>query len=166
MLGLLHTLYARLLEAIVLLLISSMAILVVAGFSFRRFGAALIWYDEVAALLLCWLTFYGAALAALRRAHMAVPGLVLAMPLRLRLGVGVMVELLTIGFMALLIYYAMQLQAILIGPGLASVRGVSLQMVQSAIPIGATLFIISQLITVPAVFRALARGQTYGDEVG
>ena len=42
----------------------ALAVVVVLGVGFRKFGAALVWYDEVASVLLAWLTYYGAALAA------------------------------------------------------------------------------------------------------
>ena len=57
----------RALELAVVALMVALALVVVLGVVFRRFGAALVWYDEVASILLAWLTFYGAALAALPR---------------------------------------------------------------------------------------------------
>ena len=42
---------------------------VVLGVVFRWDGEALSWYDEVASVQLAWLTYYGASLAALKRAH-------------------------------------------------------------------------------------------------
>ena len=65
----------RFLEGAVLVLLASLAVVVVVGVGFRKAGAALVWYDEVASILLAWLTYYGAALAALRRAHIGVPTL-------------------------------------------------------------------------------------------
>ena len=31
---------------------------------YRKAGASLTWYDEIASILLAWVTYYGAALAA------------------------------------------------------------------------------------------------------
>ena len=62
----------------------ALALVVVLGVVFRRLGAALVWYDEVASILLAWLTFYGAALAALHRAHIGFPKLVDGLGPRLR----------------------------------------------------------------------------------
>ena len=53
------------LEIIMLFLMTSLAVVVIVGVGFRKAGAALVWYDEVASILLAWLTYYGAALAAL-----------------------------------------------------------------------------------------------------
>ena len=55
---------------------AALAIVVVVGVVFRKSGASLIWYDEIASILLAWLTYYGAALAALNRAHIGMPTLV------------------------------------------------------------------------------------------
>ena len=46
-----------------------MAAEVTLGVVFRALGHSLAWYDEVASVLLAWLTFYGAALASVRRAR-------------------------------------------------------------------------------------------------
>ena len=54
----------RFLEWTVLVLMTVLATIVVLGVVFRKTGAALVWYDEVASILLAWLTYYGAALAA------------------------------------------------------------------------------------------------------
>ena len=65
--------------AIVIVLMVALAAEVTLGVAFRSFGQALAWYDEVASVLLAWLTFYGAALASVRRAHIGCPELVDAM---------------------------------------------------------------------------------------
>ena len=54
----------KLLEGLVLFLMVSLALVVIVGVVFRKSGASLVWYDEVASILLAWLTYYGAALAA------------------------------------------------------------------------------------------------------
>ena len=57
-------------------LVAALAVVVVLGVGFRKAGAALVWYDEAASILLAWLTYYGAALVALTRGHIGVPVLV------------------------------------------------------------------------------------------
>ena len=74
------------------------------GVVYRGLGAALIWYDEVASHLLAWLTFYGAALASVKRAHIGCPELVAAMPPRARRLVAIAAQLLVIAFFVLLGY--------------------------------------------------------------
>ena len=68
--------FRKLLEGLVLFLMAALAVVVVMAVAFRKAGASLVWYDEVASILLAWLTYYGAALAALHRAHIGVPTLV------------------------------------------------------------------------------------------
>ena len=47
-----------------------LAVEVTLGVVFRASAQSLVWYDEVASVLLAWLTFYGSALASVQaRAH-------------------------------------------------------------------------------------------------
>jgi cytochrome c biogenesis protein CcdA len=56
-------------------LITVLFLLVTVAVAYRELGAALTWYDEVATILLAWLTYFGSAYAArprsfaLRRLH-------------------------------------------------------------------------------------------------
>ena len=49
--------YGRLLEGVVTILMVVLFLEVTAGVVFRFAGHSLIWYDEVASILLAWLTF-------------------------------------------------------------------------------------------------------------
>jgi len=84
MLAFLRRLLERLLAAFTVLLLLLLALLVVAVI-FRKAGMSLGWYDEVAVVLLAWITCYGSALASLKRAHIGFPELVEALPRRLRI---------------------------------------------------------------------------------
>ncbi|HZQ62933.1 MAG TPA: hypothetical protein VFC24_16380, partial [Casimicrobiaceae bacterium] len=55
--------YGYLLEWVVGALMVILFVEVTVGVVFRAAGAALSWYDEIASVLLAWLTFYGSALA-------------------------------------------------------------------------------------------------------
>ena len=79
----------RLLETVVVLLVLSLTAVVVVAVVYRKAGASLSWYDEVASVLLAWVTYYGAALAALKRQHIGFDGLVHAVPPALRPKLGV-----------------------------------------------------------------------------
>ena len=59
---------------------AALAAEVTAGVVFRYSGHSLVWYDEVATILLAWVTFYGSALAVLKHAHMGVPEIVRMLP--------------------------------------------------------------------------------------
>lgn len=154
--------YEQLLEAIVLVLMIVLTVLVIFGAAFRYLGHALTWYDEVASIGLVWLTYYGSALAALRGAHIGVPGLVNAMPPRLRVIATLFAEAVVLLFFALLAYYGLQVVMVLEGEHLVTLPGVSTQITQSVIPIGAVLFIIAELMRLPDVLRA-ARGAGFID---
>ena len=90
------------LEVVTVLLMGSLALVVVVGVGFRKAGAALVWYDEVASILLAWLTFYGAALAALKRAHIGFPKLVDGLSEPLRRAAIITSEIFVIGFFLVL----------------------------------------------------------------
>jgi len=138
----------RLLEAAVLLLMTALAVLVVAGVGFRKLGASLVWYDEVAAILLAWLTYYGAALAALRRAHIGVPTVVRLLKGRARLAAVVLAEVAVIGFFAVVAWSGWQVLVAIGGTSLVSLPGVPARAAQSVMPIGAVLFIVAELLSV------------------
>src|SRR5205809_5338666 len=90
--------YERLLEWIVIALMAILATEVTVGVLFRTFGASLVWYDEVASILLAWLTFYGSALASAKRAHIGCPELMAMLPPKAKVVMRVVADMLTIGF--------------------------------------------------------------------
>ncbi|HMB77205.1 MAG TPA: TRAP transporter small permease subunit, partial [Kiloniellaceae bacterium] len=57
------------LQTVLFSLVVSLTAVVVIAVVYRKLGASLAWYDEVASILLAWVTYYGAALAALNRGH-------------------------------------------------------------------------------------------------
>ncbi|WP_420634142.1 TRAP transporter small permease [Candidatus Palauibacter sp.] len=136
----------RFLEGAVLVLLAALAVVVVVGVGFRKAGAALVWYDEVASILLAWLTYYGAALAALRRAHIGVPTLAQRLTGRVRLAVVLAAETAVIGFFAAVAWAGWQVVRVLEGTSLVSLPSVPAALAQSVIPIGALLFIVAQLL--------------------
>ena len=131
----------------------ALAALVVMGVIYRKAGAALVWYDEVAAILLAWLTYYGAALAALHRGHIGVPAMVERLHGRVRTCVVIAGEVAVIGFFAVLGWAGLAVQSALVGTALVSLPGVPAGLAQSVIPIGAVLFICAQLLSLPRVLR-------------
>jgi C4-dicarboxylate transporter DctQ subunit len=145
--------FERLLEFIVLILMVSLTALVIAGAVFRYIGEALSWYDELASIGLVWLTYYGAALAALRGAHIGVPGLVNAMPPKARVIVTLFSESVVVCFFVLLAVYGLKVLLILQGEHMVSLPAVPTQLTQSAIPVGAALFVIAELLRLPEVLH-------------
>jgi TRAP-type C4-dicarboxylate transport system permease small subunit len=153
----LRTFFERTLTAFVIFLLASLAVIVLMGVTYRKLGIAMVWYDEVASIALAWLTYYGAALAALKRAHIGFPGLVNAMPPLLRVPVVLLGEVVVIGFFAVLGWYGFQVLQILEGDTMVSLPWVPTRLTQSVIPIGSALFILAQLFSLPELL-AQARG--------
>ncbi len=112
-------------------------------------GASPRWYDEVASILLVWLTYYAGALTALKRGHIAVDSVVLALPERWRVVAAYFAEAVTIAFFAVLAWAGMIVLDVLSGLSLISLRWVPLTLAQSVIPIGAVLLIVAQLLSLP-----------------
>lgn len=138
--------FERLLESIVVLLMTSLASLVVVAVVFRKAGASIVWYDEVASILLAWLTYYCASLAALKRAHIGFPKLVESLPAQARRAALIVREVIVIGFFALAGWAGWEVVRVLEGTYLVSLPWVPVQLTQSVIPIGAGLFIIAEVL--------------------
>ena len=148
-----RALFERLLETITVFLIISLAVVVVLGVIYRWSGASLSWYDEIASVQLAWLTYYGASLAALKRAHIGVPGLIAVVPPLFRVPLVLLAEAIVIGFFLILAWYGYIVLVVLEGDTLISLPWISTQVTQSVIPIGAVLFIIAELLNMPQIMR-------------
>ncbi|MEK9812476.1 MAG: TRAP transporter small permease [Bordetella sp.] len=140
-----RSLYARTLEWLVLVLMIVLFVEVTLGIVFRAIGQSLSWYDEVASVLLAWLTFYGSALASFKRAHIGCPELVDSFQPALRRIFTVIAQLLVIGFFGLLAYVGFQIMPILATDFMTSLPDVPMSLVQSVIPISACLILVSEL---------------------
>ena len=150
--------YERFLEWVCIALMTALAVEVTAGVAFRYAGHSLVWYDEVATILLAWVTFYGSALAVLKHAHMGVPEIVRMLPAGARVFAAVFAQLCTMGFFVLLAWVGYSILDILATDRLVSLPEVSVAYAMSAIPIGAVLFVVGQLLVFPEVLRE-ARGE-------
>ena len=136
--------YGRLLEWVVGTLMVVLFAEVTLGVVFRALGQALIWYDELASVLLAWLTFYGAALASVRRAHIGCPELVEAMPWQARRRLSIVAQVIVIAFFALLGGVGASILPILATDSMVSLPGIPMSVVQSVIPITAALIIVAE----------------------
>lgn len=139
-------------------LMAALAILIIWGVTTRKLGASLSWYDEVASIMLAWITYYGAALAALKRAHLGFPNLVALAPPPLRIALVIFSEAIVIGFFGLVTWFGYQVVMILWGDTLISLPWVTTQFSQSVIPIAGALFILAELLTLPDRLKEAARG--------
>ena len=145
--------YEQALEWVVIALMAALAVEVSAGVLFRTVGYSLVWYDEVASILLAWLTFYGSALAAVKRAHIGCPELVALLAPRPRVLARLLVEVLVIGFFLLVGWTGYTVLDVLDTDHLVSLPAIAVSWVQSVVPISAALIIAAELLNLP---RALA----------
>ncbi|MEL6979038.1 MAG: TRAP transporter small permease subunit [Pseudomonadota bacterium] len=147
-----------LLEWFTIFLMVLLTITVVTAVIFRLSGNSLSWYDEVASIQLAWITYYGAALAALKRRHIGFDTVLLAIPMPARMVAVAFAEIVVIGFFVLLAITGMEVLLVLEGMSLTSLTWVPIQFTQSVIPIGAVLFILCELLSLPEYWRKTAAG--------
>lgn len=158
MLNILRQWFERLLEIIVILLVVGLTGIVLLAVAYRYLGHSLVWYDEIASIGLVWLTYYGSALAALKGVHIGVPGFVSAMPTKWRVAATIFAEAVVLVFFVMLAVTGVRVLAVLGGDGLVSVPEIPLRLTDSAIPIGAALFVIAELLRLPQTLRDARRG--------
>lgn len=150
--------FERLLEWIVIALMTALFLEVTVGVLFRAAGESLVWYDEIASILLAWLTYYASALAALKRAHIGFPGFVRGLEPPIRVPIVLVAEVLVIAFFVLLAWVGYAVLEVLTTDHLVTLPDVSVAWTQSVIPIGAALYVIAELLNLPQVL-AEARGR-------
>ena len=138
--------YESVLEVVVGALMVILFVEVTAGVVFRLVGHSLIWYDEVASVLLAWLTFYGAALASVKRAHIGCPELVDTLPWGARRIANIAAQVVVIAFFLVLGIVGVKIMPILAGDSLVSLSWVPMNFVQSVIPIASALIVLAEAI--------------------
>jgi TRAP-type C4-dicarboxylate transport system permease small subunit len=150
--------YDRALEAIAVVMIVAVTAIVCAGFISREFGHSLVWYDEVASISLAWLTYYGAALAALRGSHIGFAGFVNALPAKWRVIATVTASAITIFFFGMLAVTGMLVMQVIAGITLVSLPEVSQSLAASVIPITSVLLVVAELVRLPVLIEEARRG--------
>jgi len=146
------------LQVLTIGLLLGLAALVIAAVGFRKAGASIIWYDEVASVLLAWLTFLGAGLAVLRHAHLGFPGLVFRLPLALRLPCFALAKVVVLGFWAVVCFAGTRALGLMFGDTLVTLPWLSVQFVQSVVPVAAVLVIAAELLDLPESLARLRGG--------
>ncbi len=147
-----------LLEWIVIALMVFLTTVVIVAVLFRIFGNSLSWYDEVAAVLLSWVTYYGAGLAALKRRHIGFDSVLLSLPKGVRMMAVVVAEIVVVGFFVILAWTGFQVLEVLEGEMLVSLTWVPIQLTQSIIPVGGMLFVLCELLSLPGYWKQTASG--------
>jgi len=148
----------KILEWVTISLMVILTVIVTFAVIARLLGQSFSWYDEVAAIILAWITYYGSALAALHRRHIGFDTVLLALPLNVRLAALLLGEAIVLVFFILMARAGFQVLEVLEGDTLISIRWVPIQFTQSVIPIGALLFILSQLLSLPGYWKTTAAG--------
>jgi TRAP-type transport system small permease protein len=139
--------YGKSLEWLVGILMVVLFLEVTAGVVFRTIGKPLVWYDEVASMLLAWLTFYGSALASHKRAHIGCPEIVDMLGPGLKKALSIFAQLIVIGFFGMLGYVGAEILPILHTDSMSSIPSIPMSWVQSVIPISAVLILIAEFNT-------------------
>ena len=124
----------------------ALAVTVVVGVVYRWSGNALVWYDEVASVQLAWLTYYGSAYAALKGAHIGVPSILKSFPIPMRKVFFVVSKIVIYSFFALMTYYSLIVMKLIHGETLTTLEWVPQSLVQSVIPVGSFLFMLSETL--------------------
>src|SRR3990167_4881314 len=112
--------YGLFLEWGVMFLMVVLAVEVTLGIVYRTLGQSLVWYDEVASVLLAWLTFYGSALASVKRGHIGCPEVVEQLPPQVKRWVNIFSQVLVILFFVLLGWVGLTILPILATDALES----------------------------------------------
>jgi TRAP-type transport system small permease protein len=152
--------YERLLEWIVIGLMAILFVEVTLGVVYRTLGASLVWYDEVASILLAWLTFYGSALAAAKRAHIGCPEVIAMLPPGVRVAARALADLLFVAFFLLVGWVGYRILGVLETDHLVSLPSVPVSWVQSVLPISAVLIVLAEILTLPLALQQARRGHT------
>jgi TRAP-type C4-dicarboxylate transport system permease small subunit len=146
--------YGRVLEMVVIVLVVGLAVEVTLGVVFRGLGRSLAWYDEIASVMLAWLTFYGSALASVRRAHISCPEVVEQASPRVKRALNILAQMLVIGFFVLLGWVGASILPIIAGDTLVSVPAISMGVVQSVIPVSCVLIVIAETVQLALLLRS------------
>lgn len=153
-----NRLLSRVLEWITISLMVLLTLIVTLAVIARLMGQSFSWYDEVAAIMLAWITYYGSALAALHRRHIGFDTVLLSLPLNLRIAALLAGEAIVLLFFFMMARAGLQVLDVLAGDTLVSLTWVPVQFTQSVIPIGAILFMICQLLSLPGYLKLTAAG--------
>lgn len=119
------------------------------------FNSSLPWYDEVASVALAWITYFGAALAALRRAHLGFAGFVLSLSLPLRRLLFAVAELITAAVFVSMAYAGWYVLRVMEGETLVSLDWAPLAFTQSIVPLGCGLIVLAQALSLPEAHARL-----------
>lgn len=150
----------RLLEVVTIGLLITLAGVVISAVIARYvFNSSFRWYDEVASVMLAWITYYGAALAALQRRHLGFSGFLLSLDIRRRAVLFVFAESVVYAVFITMAWASWHVLGVMAGDSLVSLEWVPLQFTQSVVPIGCVLFVIAQFVSTPDAWMRMKAGR-------
>lgn len=156
----LSTFFRRMIEIIAASLLVGLAVVVVVAVFCRYvLNDSLPWYDEVASAMLAWITYFGAALASLRRAHLGFSALVKSLPPLARKAVFILSEAITYTVFIALAWAGWKVLAVMGGMTLESLPWVTFKFVQAIVPVGCGLIILAQIFSTPLAWQRVVEGR-------
>jgi len=151
--------YGHALSVVTLTLLVLLAAVVLYAVAARTAGSSPIWYDEVASVMLAWLSFLGAALAALRHAHLNFESLLVTRALALRKTMFVFGEIVFVAVFVLMAWAGWRILDIFGDETLTSLRFVPLALVHSVVPVGSALMIVSRVLVMRDNWQRVMSGR-------
>jgi TRAP-type C4-dicarboxylate transport system permease small subunit len=150
-------LLALVLEIVAGALLVALTTLVSVAAALRYAGYGISFYDEVAPILLAWVTFFGAALVALNRGHLGFGNVLRALPEAAGRAAFVLSEALTIVFFLALAWGGYRLLQVMSGEHLVTLPWLSIEVTQSVIPVASLTFVAAEVLTLPQAWARLHR---------
>jgi len=120
------------------------------------FNHPLEWAEEFSRYTFIWVVFLGAAVCTKEGRHIIINGLVLALPVRLRAFLQVLVDAIVLGLMAILVYYGWLLTAFTTQP--TSTLKVPLSVVYVVVPLSALSIGLRSLGDITKHLRCAVKG--------
>jgi len=158
-------LLALALEIVAGILLVALTALVSVAAAVRYLGSGISFYDEVAPILLAWVTFFGAALVALNRGHLGFDNVIRALPVGMRRIAFAVSETLTVSFFLALAWGGYRLLHVMSGEHLVTLPWLSTGITQSVIPVASLAFVTAELLTLPQAWDKLHRPPPGADVV-
>lgn len=140
-------------------LIVILAVLVLTAVVFRYTGHSLIWYDEVAIVLLAWITYAGATFAVLRNAHLGFSGILYGAPPTARLVLFAINEVVFVAAFGVVLWGSWVILGFFGSETMTTLRWVPRWFIQGIVPVSAALMIFARLITLPERLAAVRAGR-------
>lgn len=147
-----------LLQAVCALLMVGLSVMVLAAVALRAAGNSPLWYDEIAAIWLVWLTFAAASLVTLRRAHLGFDGLVRISPPAWRRVFFFVGETVSLVFYAAIAIYGWRVLDIIGDEALVSLPWLEYRTVQAIIPVAGVVMFLAQVCSAPEIWQRMEKG--------